>query len=63
MNKKTYINGREKKLLRKLIKKEINVLNTLLDIDFALYGYCWSSQRYGLLKRYNILEDLYEKLR
>lgn len=63
MRSKTYINGRDKKLLRKLLQKELKTVRLLLDIDSSLYGYYWSSQRHGLIKRGNILNDLYDKLK
>lgn len=62
MKHKTYINGRDKKLLRKLIQKELKTIRTLIDIDCVLYGYYWSSQRHGLNHRGIILNELYNKL-
>lgn len=62
MNNKTYINGRDKKLLRKLINKEIKNAKLLLDIDHELYGWYWSSQRHGLIKRIGVLDELLTKL-
>lgn len=63
MNNKTYINGQDKKLLRKLIQKELKTIRTLIDIDCELYGYYWNSQRHGLKHRGIILNELYNKLR
>ena len=62
MKPRTYINGRDKKLLRKLLQKELKTVRLLLDIDNDLYGWYWSSQRHGLIKRGNILNELYNRL-
>lgn len=63
MNKRTYINGRDKKLLRKLIQKELKVVDTLIDLDIELYGWYRSPLFKGVIKRKSILEDLYDKIR
>lgn len=63
MNNKTYINGQDKKILRKLIQKEFKVVQTLVDIDTTLYGMYRSSLYYGLIKRAEVLNDLYNKLK
>lgn len=62
MNNKTYINGQDKKILRKLIQKELKVVRTLLDIDATLYGIYRSSLYYGLIKRGECLNELLTKL-
>lgn len=63
MNNKTYINGRDKKLLRKLIQKELKVVDTLIDIDIELYGMYRSPLFYGIIKRKRVLDELYNKIR
>lgn len=63
MNKRTYINGRDKKLLRKLIQKELKVVDTLIDIDIELYGMYRSPLFYGIIKRKRVLDELYNKIR
>lgn len=63
MNNKTYINGRDKKILRKLIQKELKVLDTLIDIDIELYGVYRSPLFYGIMKRKRVLDELYNKIR
>lgn len=62
MNNKTYINGRDKKILRKLIQKELRNIKLLIDIDIELYGFYRSPMFYGLIKRGNILNELYNRL-
>ena len=62
MIKRTYINGRDKKLLRKLLQKELKIIKTIIEIDNELYGWHWSSQRHALIKRGNILNELYDRL-
>lgn len=63
MKHKTYINGRDKKLLRKLIQKELKVINLLIDIDMELYGIYRSPLFYGIIKRKRVLDELYNKIR
>lgn len=63
MNKRTYINGRDKKLLRKLIQKELKVVDTLIDIDIELYGFYRSPLFAGIIKRKRVLDELYNKIR
>lgn len=63
MNKRTYINGRDKKLLRKLIQKELKVVDTLIDIDIELYGMYRSPLFYGIIKRKRVLDELYNKIK
>lgn len=63
MKSKTYINGRDKKLLRKLIQKELKVIDTLIDIDIELYGMYRSPLFYGIIKRKRVLDELYNKIR
>lgn len=63
MNNKTHINGQDKKILRKLIQKELKVVRTLFDIDLELYGIYRSPLYNGLIKRVEVLNDLYNKLR
>lgn len=63
MKPKTYINGRDKKILRKLIQKELRNIKLLIDIDIELYGFYRSPMFKGLIKRGNILNELYNKLR
>lgn len=63
MNKRTYINGRDKKLLRKLIQKELKVVDTLIDIDIELYGLYRSPLFYGIIKRKRVLDELYNKIK
>ena len=63
MNNKTYINGQDKKILRKLIQKEFKTIRTLFDIDLELYGVYRSPLYYGLIKRAEVLNDLYNKLK
>lgn len=63
MKNKTYINGQDKKILRKLIQKELKVVDTLIDIDIELYGFYRSPLFYGVMKRKRVLDDLYNKLR
>lgn len=62
-SKLTYINGRDKKLLRKLIQKELKVVDTLIDIDIELYGFYRSPLFYGIIKRKRVLNELYNKIR
>lgn len=62
MKLKTYINGRDKKILRKLLQKELKNLRLLVDIDTELYGFYWTNQRRGLVKRGIILNELLDKL-
>ena len=62
-SKLTYINGRDKKLLRKLIQKELKVVDTLIDIDIELYGLYRSPLFYGIIKRKRVLDELYNKIR
>lgn len=62
-SKPTYINGRDKKLLRKLIQKELKVVDTLIDIDIELYGMYRSPLFYGIIKRKRVLDELYNKIR
>ncbi len=62
MNNKTYINGQDKKILRKLIQKELKVVRTLLDIDITLYGMYRSPLYYGLIKRAEVLDELLTKI-
>lgn len=63
MKNKTYINGRDKKILRKLIQKELKVVDTLIDIDIELYGVYRSPLFYGIMKRKRVLDELYNKIR
>lgn len=63
MKHRTYINGRDKKLLRKLLQKELKTVKLLIDIDEELYGFYWTSQRRGLTKRGIVLDELYNKLK
>lgn len=62
MKPKTYINGRDKKILRKLIQKELKYIKLLVDIDIELYGFYHSPMFKGLIKRGNILNELYNRL-
>lgn len=62
MNNKTYINGRDKKILRKLIQKELRNIKLLIDIDIELYGFYRSPMFNGLIKRGYILNELYNRL-
>lgn len=63
MKPRTYINGRDKKILRKLIQKEFKTIRTLIDIDLELYGVYRSPLYYGLIKRAEVLNELYNELR
>lgn len=62
MKPKTYINGRDKKILRKLIQKELKNIKLLIDIDIELYGFYRSPMFKGLIKRAEVLNELYNRL-
>lgn len=63
MNNKTYINGQEKKILRKLIEKEFKLIKKLIDIDIMLYGPYRSPGFTGLIKRTEVLNEVYNKIK
>lgn len=63
MNNKTYINGQEKKILRKLIDKELKLIKKLINIDIMLYGPYRGPEFTGLMKRTEVLIEIYSKIK